>query len=160
PGAAATVAPAVQTPAAPLAPEHIIPVRSSLYRYGISTNGGRVVSAQFLHYQAMDVADRKDTLELLGAGQSALLDSRLVVGADTLDFNRIASTASSDSLSVSGGPATLTLTGQSGDYTIKLVYTFLANDFRIGMSGSITGIGAAGGTMLMGLGNGFRQTEA
>ena len=141
-------------------PEQIVAVRSPLYRYGISTRGGRIVSSRFTHYRAMDRADRRDTLELLDPGAGGLLDGRLVIGGDTVRFDQVAFVPSSDSIAVNSAPATLTLRGQSGSYDITLTYQFVPDDFRINVSGSVTGLGPTGATFLVGLGNGFRQTEA
>lgn len=143
--------------AAPMAEDTVV-VRSGHYRYGISTRGGRIVSSRFLHYVSLAPADNRDTLELLAPG-SSLLASTVIAGTDTLRLDRIAFTASSDSLPVVGVPATLTLHGTSGNYTVDLSYTFQPDDYRITTTGKVTGLGPAGGTLLISLGDGFRETE-
>ncbi|HEX3926931.1 MAG TPA: membrane protein insertase YidC [Gemmatimonadales bacterium] len=145
--------------AAPATPERLVVVRSGLYRYVVSSTGGRIVSSRILHYQSMNPADRRDTLELIRPG-SALLAARLVTGNDTVPIDRIAFTPSADSLTASTEPATLTLTGTSGAYTVQLHYLFSPNDYRIYVDGQVTGLGPTGGTLLVGLGDGFRDTEA
>lgn len=144
-------------------PEDTVVVRTPLYRYAISTRGGRIVSSRFLHYKSMAVGDAPaagtaDTLELLPVGAS-LLDARLVNGADTLHLDRIVFTASTDSLTPGAGNDAVTLTGQSGAYAVTLTYRFSPDDFRIRVDGSVSNLGANGGTLLVGLGNGFRDTE-
>ena len=153
PDAVRDTAPTVTTP------ENIVVVRSGLYRYAISTRGGRIVSSRFLHYVSLVPADKRDTLELLAPG-NALLATTLIAGNDTLRLDRIAFTASADSIAVTGAPATLTLHGTSGAYAVDLSYTFQPDDYRISATGKVTGLGPTGGTMLIGLGNGFRETEA
>ena len=157
-------APLTSAPQSAIAPatvsrEDTVIVRSGLYRYGISTRGGRIISSRFLHYVSLVQSDHRDTLQLLPAADG-LLGGILVAGRDTVHFDQVAFTASADSLSVLNAPATLTLHGQSGEYAIELNYTFSPTDYRIDAKGKITGLGPVGGTLLIGLGNGFRQTEA
>jgi YidC/Oxa1 family membrane protein insertase len=160
---AVTTAPTALHDAAPasLPPvrEDTVVVRSGLYRYGISTRGGRIVSSRFLHYVSLAAADHRDTLELITPGD-ALLATTLVAGNDTLRLDQIAFTASADSLNTTTAPATLTLHGESGGYTVDLSYIFSAQDYRITATGHITGMGPNGGTLLIGMGNGLRNTEA
>jgi len=142
-----------------MAPEDTVVVRSSLYRYAISTHGGRIVSTKFLHYVTLVDSEHRDTLELLPAAEG-LLGGTLIAGKDTLHLEQIAFTASTDSLNVTKDSATLTLRGTSGGYAIDMIYTFWPTDYRITSFGKITGLGPVGGTLLISLGNGFRQTEA
>jgi YidC/Oxa1 family membrane protein insertase len=139
--------------------EDTVVVRSKLYRYGISTRGGRIISSRFLHYRSLAVGDHRDTLELLPPGEG-LLDGTVIAGGDTLRFDQIAFTASADSLNTTTGPATLSLHGASGTYRVDLAYGFSPVDYRVNVTGRVTGLGPAGGTLLIGLGNGFRATEA
>jgi YidC/Oxa1 family membrane protein insertase len=161
-------APAVAPPAivshpdsvvATLAPEDTVVVRSKLYRYAVSTRGGRIVSSRFLRYRSLAEADHGDTLELLPRGEG-LLGGTLISGRDTLRFDQIAFTASADSLNAMSAPATLALHGQSGAYGVDLKYVFSATDYQVSVTGRVTGLGPAGGTLLVALGNGFRATEA
>jgi YidC/Oxa1 family membrane protein insertase len=160
---ATTTAPAsvLATPTAslPAVHEDTVVIRSGLYRYGISTRGGRIVSSRFLHYVSLAAADHRDTLELIAPGD-ALLATTLIAGNDTLHLDQIGFTASADSLNTTMAPATLTLHGVSDGYTVDLSYIFSAQDYRISATGHITGMGPAGGTLLIGMGNGLRGTEA
>jgi YidC/Oxa1 family membrane protein insertase len=139
--------------------EDTVVIRSKLYRYAISTRGGRIVSSRFLRYRSLAESDHRDTLELLPPGD-AVLGGTLIAGGDTLRFDQIAFSASADSLNTTTGPATLSLHGESGAYRVDLTYAFSAVDYRINVTGRVTGLGPAGGTLLIGLGNGFRATEA
>jgi YidC/Oxa1 family membrane protein insertase len=152
-------APAMASAAAPVVREDTVVVRSGLYRYAISTLGGRIVSSRFLRYVSLLPADHRDTLELLEPG-NGLLASTLIAGTDTLHLDRIAFTASADSLNTTSAPATLTLHGQSGAYTVDLSYVFSPLDYHITATGRVTGLGPTGGTLLISLGNGFRETES
>jgi YidC/Oxa1 family membrane protein insertase len=143
----------------PAVREDTVVIRSGLYRYGISTRGGRVVSSRFLHYVSLAVPDHRDTLELLAPG-NGLLASTLISGNDTLHLDQIAFTPSADSINATNAPATLTLHGQSGTYTVDLSYVFAPLDYHITATGHVTGIGPTGGTLLISLGDGFGQTEA
>ena len=164
----AAVAPTVAPPAsvshpdsmtATLVPEDTVVVRSKLYRYAVSTRGGRVVSSRFLRYRSLAEADHGDTLEIVPRGEG-LLGGTLITGRDTVRFDQIVFTASADSLNATSAPATLTLHGQSGAYGVDLTYQFSATDYRVSVTGQVAGLGPAGGTLLVGLGNGFRATEA
>jgi len=163
PSVDATQAPALSavatTPAVATVPEDTVVVRSPLYRYAISTRGGRIISSRFLHYVSLVQDEHRDTLELLPPG-NGLLGGTLIAGADTVHLDQIAFTASADSLSTATAPATLTLHGRSGQYGVDLSYTFSPTDYRINATGKITGLSPVGGTLLIDLGNGFRETEA
>ena len=145
--------------AQPAGREDTVIVRSPLYRYAISTRGGRIVSSRFLQYATLVDNEHRDTLELLPPADG-LLGAILVADKDTLHLDQIAFTASADSLSALNAPATLTLRGTSGGYAIDMIYTFSPTDYHINASGKIRGLGPVGGTLLISLGNGFRQTEA
>jgi len=147
-----------------LPPEKLVVVRSGLYRYAISTYGARIVSSRFLHYSSMvkidtTAAGKRDTLELIRTGD-ALLGTRLLVGSDTVRLDRVAFTASADSVTVGDVPATVTLTGNAAGHDVSLTYRFTPDDYRITVDGSVSGLGTAGGTLLIGMGGSLRQTEA
>ncbi len=150
---------AVLPPPIAAVPDDTVFVRSDLYEYGIGTRGGRIVSARFLNYVSMREGDARDTLQLLPAG-TPILDARLVVGGDTVHFDASGFTASAEALAVVNGPETLRLTGVVRGVGIELDYTFVPDDYRIRLDGRITGAGSLGGTLLLGLANGFRDTEA
>ena len=147
-----------------LPPEKTVVVRSGLYRYAISTYGARIVSSRFLHYSSMVAGDttaagKRDTLELIRTGD-ALLATRLLVGSDTVRLDRVAFTASADSVTVGNAPATVTLTGTAAGRDVSLSYHFMPDDYRITVDGKVSGLGTAGGTLLIGMGGSLRLTEA
>jgi YidC/Oxa1 family membrane protein insertase len=140
-----------------------IVVRSELYEYRFSTVGARLVSSRFLHYRSMHPADTvggaRQVLELLRPGES-LLDARMVFGTDSAQFNAASFTANATTLDVTSGPATLTMSGTVAGRPVTIDYSFVPDDYRIGIAGRMTGIGANGATLVTGIGNGFRDTES
>ncbi|MCA9769172.1 MAG: membrane protein insertase YidC [Gemmatimonadetes bacterium] len=163
PQAAGPVTPDTAAPtAAAVVPEDTIVVRSALYEYRISTLGGRLVGTDLLEYRAMFPRDSagadEGPLELVPAGDP-LLDTRLVFGGDTVRLAATGFTADANRLDVTDGPRTLTLTGVVRGQPATLSYTFQPDDYRIGVSGRVGGVPSTGGTLLIGLGNGFRDTE-
>lgn len=145
----------------PLVDDTVV-VRSGLYEYRFSTRGARLVGASFLRYRSMNPADtangERKILELLPRGES-MLDNRILVGNDTVRFDAYQFTASADEVAVDNNGATLTFTGNVAGRAVTIVYTFRADDYRFDIAGRIGGIGINGGTLLVGLGNGFRDTE-
>lgn len=155
--AGSSVTAAVDTTA--LVPADSVVVRSPIYRYVVSTRGGQITSATFLQYRSMAEADHRDTLQLLPAG-FGLLGGTLIAGNDTVLLSHIAFTASAKTLDATTAPATLTLHGTSGNYGVDLTYQFSNTDYRIDVTGKVTGLPPVGGTLLLDLGDGFRATEA
>ncbi len=138
-------------------------VRSSLYEYRIATRGGRVIGARFAAYQSMSAADTlpdgsRGPLELI-PDDGSLLDTRLAIGSDTVDLSAVVFASDATTLDATDTPAVLTLTGTAAGHPVALRYTFQPDDYRIDLSGSFGGTPATGATLLIGLGNGFRNTE-
>ena len=149
---------------APAVPEDTVVVRSALYRYALSTRGGRIVSSRFTRYESMNPADTntagaRDTIEVLQP-TTGLLATRLVVGGRTIDIGATVFTASVDSVVVTNAPVSVTFSGEAGGIGIVRTYTFAPDDYQIQVEGRYTGVGDAGATLLVDLGNGFRNTES
>lgn len=141
-------------------------VRSGLYEYRFSSRGARLVGARFLRYRSMHPADtvaaaagERALLELIRAGES-MLDNRILIGADTVRFDAHGFTANASELVVADSGATLSFVGTVAGRPVTIDYNFLPDDYRIGVAGRIAGVGPNGTTMLIGLGNGFRDTES
>ncbi|HKT61339.1 MAG TPA: membrane protein insertase YidC [Gemmatimonadales bacterium] len=137
---------------------HTVAVTSPLYDYGVSTQGGRLVSARLARYRSMAPEDSGRNAQILPS-DSRLLGLTLVTGRDTIPLESLAFTASTDSLDASQG-APLRLTTARGPLQVALEYRFAPDDYRIEVSGHVTGIGPNGGTLLVGMGPTLANTEA
>ena len=133
-------------------------VQSALYRYGIATVGGRLVSASLPGYKSVAAADKGSPVQLMRPA-SNLLGLTLLVGHDTLRLNQWTLAPSAKALSITG-TGTLQMTGASGSVSVDLTYNFRDNDYLVDVAGSVTGIGPNGGTLFIGMGPGLRHTEA
>jgi YidC/Oxa1 family membrane protein insertase len=145
-------------PAAATAAEDSVRVYSELFTYTVSTRGARLIGATLPSYKSMAPADSARPVQLL-LPESDLLGLRLVRGADTLRLDDWSFTPSTTALSV-GAPSTVTFTAGQGDVQVALEYTFRPDDYRIAVRGSVTGVGPNGALLLVGMGPGFRNTEA
>ena len=134
-------------------------VTSPLYTYGISTAGGKVVEARLARYRSNAPGENHAVAQILPP-DSKLLDLVLVLGSDTIPLGDWHFTPSTDSLDVTSGPATLRLTGSKGPVSVDLTYTFRPDDYQIGVSGKVTGVGPNGGQLLVGMGPTLANTEA
>jgi YidC/Oxa1 family membrane protein insertase len=148
---AATAAPTAQ-------PADTIRVTSPLYSYGVSTVGGRLVEAKLSRYRSMAPGDAHAIAELLPP-ESRLLGLSLVLGTDTIPLSDWRFTASADSLPVTG-PTPLRLSASKGGVSVALTYTFRPDDYQIGVSGQVTGVGPNGGQILVEMGPTLANTEA
>ena len=146
--------------AAPAAPEQAdtVQVTSPLYRYGISTRGGRLVEATLPRYRSMAAGDRGQPAQILPP-DSRLLALTLVLGRDTIALGDWPFRVSAESLEVSG-PTPLRLTGSRNGVNVELTYTFHADDYLIDVEGRVGEVGPNGGLLLVGIGPSLRNTEA
>jgi YidC/Oxa1 family membrane protein insertase len=147
----------------PAAPEarsaaDTVRVTSPLYTYGIGTMGGRVVEATLHQYRSMAPGMNSRPAQILPP-QSKLLDLTLVIGRDTMPLRDWRFTASAESLRVER-PASLHLTGSQRGIAVDLTYEFRPDDYQIGVSGKVAGVGPNGGLLLIGLGPTLANTEA
>jgi YidC/Oxa1 family membrane protein insertase len=152
---------------APTGPGDTVYVSSPLYEYGIATRGGGIVRATMLKYQALNPADRGQSVQLIPAG-SGVHQLALMVGSDTLSLadwrftvtGRPGGAAASGPIQVAGDTVAVTLAASRGGVTVEMTYRFEATDYQVGVSGRVTGLGPVGGHLLADMGSGFRQTEA
>jgi YidC/Oxa1 family membrane protein insertase len=135
----------------------VVRVTSPLYTYGISTAGGRLVEARLHRYRSISPVDSGRTAELLPQ-DSRLLALTLVLERDTMPLDGWTFTASADSLAAAGEP--LRLTATRGPVGVELTYGFAPDDYRISVSGRVSGVGPNGGTLLVGMGPTLANTEA
>lgn len=144
----------VRTPAA--VPADTIMVRAPLYTYGISTEGGRLVSATLHEYRTMAAGDSGEA-QILRPG-SDLLGLEIISGSDTLPLERWIFTPSAAELTVNG-PTPLTLTAAQGGVSVELTYTF-TRDYFVSVRGRVSGLGPDGALARLDLGSGLLNTEA
>jgi YidC/Oxa1 family membrane protein insertase len=149
---------AVASPPTRLPADRVVHVISPLYRYGISTRGGRLVEATLPRYRSMAPADRGRPAQILPP-DSKLLGLTLVLGRDTIPLQDWPFTVSAESLSVNG-PTPLRLSATRNNVKVDLTYTFHPDDYRVGVSGQVTGVGPNGGLLLVGMGPTIANTEA
>jgi YidC/Oxa1 family membrane protein insertase len=149
---------AVASPPTRLPADHIVHVTSPLYTYGISTRGGRLVEATLPRYRSMAHADRGSPAQIVPP-DSKLLGLTLVLGRDTIPLSDWPFTVSAESLAVKD-PTPLRLTASRNNVKVDLVYTFQPDDYRVGVSGNVTGVGPNGGLLLVGMGPTIANTEA
>jgi YidC/Oxa1 family membrane protein insertase len=135
-----------------------VAVTSPLYAYGVSLQGGRLVSARLAHHRSMAPEDSGRVAQILPK-DSRLLGLTLVTGRDTIPVESLVFTPSADSVDVTQGAA-LRLTTAQGPVQVVLTYTFAPDDYRIQVQGRVTGIGPNGGTLLVGMGPTLANTEA
>ena len=170
--APSTVAPGAPTPApgaptpAPVATGTVtagtadtITVTTPLARYGVSTRGGVLTSLELERYKSTAPATKGAPVELVRPG-APLLGLVVISGSDTLHLDQWDFHAEPASLSVSGETASLMLTAEQAGHAVRIRYTFSATDYQVGVSGSVSGVGTAGGQLVLGLGTGLANTEA
>jgi YidC/Oxa1 family membrane protein insertase len=133
-------------------------VTAPLYRYGISTRGGRLVEATLPRYRSMAPGDKGRSAQILPP-DSRLLGLTLILGQDTVSLADWPFRVSAESLSVAG-PSSLRLTTSRNNVDVDLTYTFVPDDYRIGVSGQVSGVGPNGGLLLLGMGPTIPNTEA
>jgi YidC/Oxa1 family membrane protein insertase len=133
-------------------------VSSPLYTYGISTAGARLVEATLHRYRSMSPAQHGAPAQILPP-QSRLLDLTLVIAGDTIPLHDWSFTPSTRSLTVER-PASLRLSGAQRGISVDLTYDFRPDDYLVGVSGRVTGVGPNGGLLLIGMGPTLANTEA
>jgi len=135
-----------------------ITVTSPLYRYQISTGGGRLLGAWLADYETLRPGE-SGPLPLVRQ-DAPLLEQALIVGGDTIRLAGVPFTPSRRSLEVTGQPETLTLDGLVDSLRMRLTYHFTAHDYRFELRGEVQGLPATGAVLTVGLGSGLRSGEA
>lgn len=167
---APVTAPAIAAPGVPhvgpvapgavaVVPADTIAVTTPLARFGVSTRGGVLTSLELERYKSTAPASKGAPVELVRPG-SPLLGLAVMSGSDTLHLDQWDFRAEPASLSVTSEPASVTLTSERAGRSVRIRYTFSPNDYQVGVTGSVTGVGAAGGQLVLGLGTGLANTEA
>ena len=153
----APTAPVVSDSSRPVT-EDTVRVTSPAYTYGVSTRGGRIVVASLERFRSMASDTRGQPAQLVHPGDG-LLGMTLVRGQDTVRLADWTFTPSARNLTVTG-PTPLRLQATRGDVSVDLSYTFVPDDYRIEVSGQVSGVGPNGGLIVLDLGRGLPNTEA
>jgi len=138
--------------------EDTVVITSPLYRYVLSTRGGRMIEATLLKYPSMRPEEHRGPAQIL-TPKSDLLTLGLLAGRDTVWLRDWQFEASARSLDVQG-PTPLRMTARQGGVAVSLTYTFKPDDYLIDITGDVEGLGPDGGTLLVGMGPGLRNTES
>ncbi len=134
-------------------------VVSPRVRFGFSTAGAQLLSAELLDYKSFAPGDSSRPVQLVPAGRP-LLAHCLVVGADTISLADWRFTPSVTALRVQRDSAPLTFTAERGGARVTLAYLFSPDEYHFQVRGHVTGLGPAGAVLLVGLGEGLRSVEA
>ncbi len=162
--ATATVRPSVSV----TAHAETVWVTSPLYRLGFTTRGARLVRAELLSYRSFAPRDSSRNVELVPDGDT-WLDNRLVIApggggaagaSDTVSLADLQFQPSSPAVRVSGAGTPLTFTAERGGARVTLTYRFSLDQYRFQVQGQVSGLGASGAVLLVGLGDGLRGVEA
>jgi YidC/Oxa1 family membrane protein insertase len=146
-----------RAPAAPTS-SRTVHVTSPLYEYGVSATGARLVQATLLRYKSTAPGDRGRPVQLFPPNNQ-LLGLTLVLGRDSIRFADQPFTVSAESIAVTA-PTPLRLSATRNGVTVDLTYTFRPDDYQIGVSGQVTGVGPNGGLLVVGMGPTLANTEA
>ena len=153
--------PAVRPPAA--ASDDTVWVTSPIYRYGFSTRGGRLVSAELLNHQSFAAGDSGNPIDLVPPGDAFLRHRLALPSGDTVSLAdwdlQPAPDAPGIVVYADQGPKTLRFDGERGGSRLTLEYRFLPGEYRFHVQGSVTGLGAGGAVLLIDLADGLRSAE-
>lgn len=117
-----------------------------------------MASATLLKYPSMRPADQKAPSQIL-QDQSELLTLGLLAGRDTVWMQDWHFVPSGTQLTVTGA-TDLRFAAERGGLSVALTYSFRPDNYLIGVTGSVSGLGPDGATLLVGMGPGLRNTEA
>jgi YidC/Oxa1 family membrane protein insertase len=133
-------------------------ISTRLYSYGISSRGGRLIEATLPRYRSMAPGDSGRPAQLLPR-DSRLLGLTLLLGSDTLPLHDWPFTISPGRTDAKA-PRSLRLTAARNGVNVDLTYTFLVDDYQIGVEGRVTGVGPNGGLVRVAMGPTLANTEA
>ncbi len=146
-----SVAVAVRPTAAAL-PAETVWATSPLVRYGFSTRGAQLVTAELAQYRSFAHGDSGQLVNLIPAAYP-ILGARLAVGADTVSLSGLSYTATRRGTD-------LVFTAPIGSGSVTLTYRFYPDAYNFSLQGRIDGLGSTGGVLLLDLGHGLRTVEA
>src|SRR3989442_11020997 len=133
-------------------------VVSPRVRFGFSTAGAQLLSAELLDYKSFAPGDSGKPVQLVPPGRP-LLAHCLVVGADTISLADWRFTPSAAALRVQRDSTPLTFTAERGGARVTLAYQFSPDEYHFQVRAHVTGLGPAGAGPLVGPGGGGRPGE-
>ncbi|HLQ59409.1 MAG TPA: membrane protein insertase YidC [Gemmatimonadales bacterium] len=138
-------------------------VTSRLYRFGFSTHGARLVSAELLQYQSFAPGDSAKPVQLVPPGDAFLRHRLVLPSGDTVSLADWDFQPSPDApgivLSAGQGAKPLRFDAERRGSHVTLEYRFVPDEYRFDVHGSVTGLGSGGAVLLIGLSDGLRSAE-
>ena len=136
-------------------------VTSPVYRLGFSTKGGVLKTAELLQYRSFAPGDSARPVQLVPPGD-AFLRHRLVMSGDTVSLDDWDFEPSPDApvvVNAAQGAKPLRFDAERGGAHVTLEYSFVPDEYRFDVRGSVTGLGSAGAVLLIDLSSGLRSVE-
>jgi YidC/Oxa1 family membrane protein insertase len=149
--------------AAAAVPADTVVVETALYRYGFSTMGGALVSAQMLEHPSLTENREGRPAELVPPGAHALLDYNLRLGDRTIELARLSFTPSPANGVRPGQPGssdTLRFVHNGAELGVELEYTFVPGRYYFEVRGRVRTPGNVTPQLLIGLGPSLAVNEA
>jgi len=140
----------------------VVWVTSPLYRLGFSSKGGRLVSAELLQYQSFAPGDSAKPVQLVPAGDAFLRHRLVLPSGDTVSLGDWDFQPTPDAGVVvrAGQAATpLRLAADRAGSHVTLEYSFVPDEYRFDVRGSVSGLGSGGAVLLIDLADGLRSAE-
>src|SRR6266513_2562728 len=141
----------------------IVWVTSPLYRLGFSTRGGLLKAAELLQYRSFAPGDSARPVQLVPAGDAFLRHRLVLPSGDTVSLDNWDFQPSPDAagLVVHEGQAAppLRFDAERAGSHVALEYSFVPDQYRFEVHGSVTGLGSAGAVLLIDFANGLRSVE-
>ena len=134
-------------------------VESPIFRYGISTNGASLVSAEMLNWQSFT---RKGPVQLAPNAARGLLGYRLQLGSQQVDLSTLSFTPSVRYARLQKGEGTTTVRfiHNGADGTIEVDYAFSPDEYVVHTSISVHGTAAPPSRLLLDFGPQLAINEA
>src|SRR6266516_4764723 len=141
----------------------IVWVTSPLYRLGFSTRGGLLKAAELLQYRSFAPGDSARPVQLVPAGDAFLRHRLVLPSGDTVSLDNWDFQPSPDAagLVVHEGQAAppLRFDAERAGSHVTLAYSFVPDQYRFEVHGSVTGLGSGGAVLLIDFANGLRSVE-
>ena len=127
------------TPPPPAAAEQVVVVESPLYRFGFSTRGAALVSAEMLRFQSFT---REGPVQLVGRTPGGLLNHNFKIGDQIVDLKQLTFTPSATHvvMNASSAPTVLRFTSSTSQYgTVIIEYKLRPDDYLMDVHVSAQG---------------------